>query len=38
MAIQPTFGAHEASDKTWQLMGLTVEMIGKLVVGDVKLI
>lgn len=28
---------YEASDKTWQLMGLTVKMIGKLVVGDVKL-
>nr|WP_282553375.1 sigma E protease regulator RseP [Providencia sneebia] len=27
----------QASDKTWQLMKLTVNMMGKLVVGDVKL-
>ncbi|NBN71366.1 sigma E protease regulator RseP [Proteus sp. G2618] len=34
----PFSALYEASDKTWQLMGLTVKMIGKLVVGDVKLI
>ena len=28
---------YQASDKTWQLMKLTVNMMGKLVVGDVKL-
>lgn len=33
----PFSALYEASDKTWQLMGLTVKMIGKLVVGDVKL-
>ncbi|QIG04995.1 sigma E protease regulator RseP [Proteus sp. ZN5] len=33
----PFSAFYEASDKTWQLMGLTVKMIGKLVVGDVKL-
>ena len=27
----------EASDKTWQLMTLTVSMLGKLITGDVKL-
>ena len=27
----------EATGKTWQLMNLTVKMIGKLVTGDVKL-
>ncbi|TCC81295.1 sigma E protease regulator RseP [Citrobacter braakii] len=27
----------EASDKTWQLMRLTVSMLGKLITGDVKL-
>ncbi|MCO8051347.1 MULTISPECIES: sigma E protease regulator RseP [Proteus] len=33
----PFSALYEASDKTWQLMSLTVKMIGKLVVGDVKL-
>ncbi|WP_193017220.1 sigma E protease regulator RseP [Proteus sp. FME41] len=33
----PFSALYEASDKTWQLTGLTVKMIGKLVVGDVKL-
>ena len=33
----PFSALYEASNKTWQLMGLTVKMIGKLVVGDVKL-
>ncbi len=33
----PFSALYEASDKIWQLMGLTVKMIGKLVVGDVKL-
>ncbi|AYY81830.1 sigma E protease regulator RseP [Proteus vulgaris] len=33
----PFSALYEATDKTWQLMGLTVKMIGKLVVGDVKL-
>ncbi|EPL6656022.1 sigma E protease regulator RseP [Proteus mirabilis] len=33
----PFSALYEASDKTWQLMGLTVKMIGKLVVGDVNL-
>ncbi|SFN45886.1 regulator of sigma E protease [Xenorhabdus japonica] len=28
---------YEAGDKTWQLMKLTVKMIGKLIVGDLKL-
>ncbi|MDE9432568.1 sigma E protease regulator RseP [Xenorhabdus bovienii] len=28
---------YQAGDKTWQLMKLTVNMIGKLIVGDVKL-
>jgi regulator of sigma E protease len=27
----------EATDKTWQLMKLTVSMLGKLITGDVKL-
>ncbi len=27
----------EATDKTWQLMSLTVRMLGKLITGDVKL-
>lgn len=27
----------EATDKTWQLMKLTVNMLGKLITGDVKL-
>ncbi|WP_315708153.1 sigma E protease regulator RseP [Brenneria uluponensis] len=32
------FGAiYEASDKTWQLMKLTVSMLGKLITGDIKL-
>ncbi|MDH2397620.1 sigma E protease regulator RseP [Providencia rettgeri] len=33
----PFSAFYQASDKTWQLMKLTVNMIGKLVVGDVKL-
>jgi len=28
---------YEAGDKTWQLMKLTVNMLGKLITGDVKL-
>lgn len=33
----PFVAFAQASDKTWQLMQLTVKMVGKLVVGDVKL-
>ncbi|AOM42336.1 sigma E protease regulator RseP [Xenorhabdus hominickii] len=33
----PFAAIYEAGDKTWQLMKLTVNMIGKLVVGDIKL-
>ncbi|MEY0231505.1 sigma E protease regulator RseP [Providencia manganoxydans] len=33
----PFSAIYQASDKTWQLMKLTVNMMGKLVVGDVKL-
>ncbi|EOV8086714.1 MULTISPECIES: sigma E protease regulator RseP [Providencia] len=33
----PFSAFYQASDKTWQLMKLTVNMMGKLVVGDVKL-
>lgn len=33
----PIDAFYQASDKTWQLMKLTVNMMGKLVVGDVKL-
>ncbi|MBD2793606.1 sigma E protease regulator RseP [Xenorhabdus sp. 42] len=33
----PFSALYEAGDKTWQLMRLTVNMIGKLIVGDVKL-
>ncbi|MEI9786521.1 sigma E protease regulator RseP [Moellerella wisconsensis] len=33
----PFSAFYQASDKTWQLMKLTVNMIGKLIVGDVKL-
>ncbi len=33
----PVSAVYQASDKTWQLMKLTVSMLGKLVVGDVKL-
>lgn len=33
----PFEALFQASDKTWQLMKLTVNMMGKLVVGDVKL-
>lgn len=33
----PVSALFQASDKTWQLMKLTVNMMGKLVVGDVKL-
>ncbi|PHM28920.1 sigma E protease regulator RseP [Xenorhabdus budapestensis] len=33
----PFYAFYEAGDKTWQLMKLTVNMIGKLIVGDVKL-
>lgn len=33
-----TFSAlYQAGDKTWQLMKLTVNMLGKLITGDVKL-
>lgn len=28
---------YQAGDKTWQLMRLTVNMLGKLITGDVKL-
>ncbi len=33
----PFSAVYEAGDKTWQLMKLTVKMIGKLIVGDLKL-
>ncbi|WP_319925522.1 sigma E protease regulator RseP [Xenorhabdus littoralis] len=33
----PFSAIYEAGDKTWQLMKLTVNMLGKLIVGDVKL-
>ncbi|MDX7987893.1 sigma E protease regulator RseP [Xenorhabdus sp. 12] len=33
----PFSAIYEAGDKTWQLMKLTVSMLGKLIVGDVKL-
>ncbi|WP_272672806.1 sigma E protease regulator RseP [Providencia sp. PROV037] len=33
----PFSAFYQASDKTWQLMKLTVNVMGKLVVGDVKL-
>ncbi|PHM73199.1 sigma E protease regulator RseP [Xenorhabdus kozodoii] len=33
----PFSALYEAGDKTWQLMKLTVNMIGKLIVGDLKL-
>ncbi len=33
----PFAAFYQASDKTWQLMKLTVNMMGKLIVGDVKL-
>ena len=33
----PFAAIGEASEKTWQLMKLTVSMLGKLIVGDVKL-
>nr|WP_272902996.1 sigma E protease regulator RseP [Xenorhabdus sp. Sc-CR9] len=33
----PFSAIYEAGNKTWQLMKLTVNMIGKLIVGDVKL-
>ncbi|MHA6307111.1 sigma E protease regulator RseP [Hafnia paralvei] len=33
----PFMAIYQASDKTWQLMKLTVSMIGKLITGDVKL-
>ena len=33
----PFSAVLEASDKTWQLMKLTVSMLGKLITGDVKL-
>ncbi|WP_338884464.1 sigma E protease regulator RseP [Xenorhabdus sp. TH1] len=33
----PFSAIYEAGDKTWQLMKLTVNMIGKLIVGDLKL-
>lgn len=33
----PLDAAVEATDKTWQLMKLTVSMLGKLITGDVKL-
>lgn len=33
----PVEAVAEATGKTWQLMNLTVKMIGKLVTGDVKL-
>ncbi|ACS86748.1 sigma E protease regulator RseP [Musicola paradisiaca] len=33
----PFNAIYEAGDKTWQLVKLTVSMIGKLIVGDVKL-
>ncbi|ATA25038.1 RIP metalloprotease RseP [Brenneria goodwinii] len=33
----PFSAIYQATDKTWQLMKLTVSMLGKLVTGDVKL-
>ncbi|MBV8044640.1 sigma E protease regulator RseP [Pluralibacter sp.] len=33
----PFAAIGEATDKTWQLMKLTVQMLGKLITGDVKL-
>ncbi len=33
----PFVAVAEATDKTWQLMKLTVNMLGKLITGDVKL-
>ncbi|HGJ5907564.1 MAG TPA: sigma E protease regulator RseP [Arsenophonus nasoniae] len=33
----PFYALYQATDKTWQLMKLTVSMIGKLVTGDIKL-
>jgi regulator of sigma E protease len=33
----PFVAFYEAGDKTWQLMKLTVSMLGKLITGDVKL-
>ena len=33
----PFVAIGEAADKTWQLMKLTVNMLGKLITGDVKL-
>ncbi len=33
----PFYALYHAIDKTWQLMKLTVSMIGKLVTGDIKL-
>ncbi|NIF58726.1 sigma E protease regulator RseP [Enterobacter sp. Ap-916] len=33
----PFTAVAEATDKTWQLMKLTVNMLGKLITGDVKL-
>lgn len=33
----PFSAIAEATDKTWQLMKLTVSMLGKLITGDVKL-
>ncbi|MCL2893476.1 sigma E protease regulator RseP [Brenneria tiliae] len=33
----PFSAIYQATDKTWQLMKLTVNMLGKLVTGDVKL-
>ncbi|EYU14124.1 sigma E protease regulator RseP [Photorhabdus aegyptia] len=33
----PFSAMYQAGDKTWQLMRLTVSMIGKLIVGDVKI-
>lgn len=33
----PLVAFYQAGDKTWQLMKLTVNMLGKLITGDVKL-
>ncbi|MGK2889656.1 MAG: sigma E protease regulator RseP [Candidatus Malihini olakiniferum] len=33
----PFSAIYQAADKTWQLMRLTVSMLGKLITGDVKL-
>ncbi|WGE28385.1 sigma E protease regulator RseP [Edwardsiella tarda] len=33
----PFVALYQATDKTWQLMKLTVSMLGKLITGDVKL-